>query len=119
MDVIGFLAPDGKIYNCTSWNHADLAERLCKKFGIGDYSGTPAIDELLHRGYVCLRARDAYMDYYQKDRTTCNFLTPEQVSYLKSILSDVSCVEKYDDIIGMLDYQKVLHEYFNPDGTEK
>ena len=30
MDVIGFLAPDGKIYNCTSWNHADLAERLCK-----------------------------------------------------------------------------------------
>ena len=59
MNDIGYLAPDGTLYECEPWEHLDLAKELATKLaGHTSWNGVLAEDYLLDHGYVAVRARD-------------------------------------------------------------
>lgn len=82
--MIGFLSPEGEYIECTSWEHTSKAHEICvEKFGESFSNGVSAEDYLLSLGYLVIRARDAYMTYWNKDQKAI-LLTDIQISWLTS-----------------------------------
>lgn len=69
--MIGFLSPSGDFYKCESWGHQSLATQLIDVLhieAIYDYKNGIVSDEdiLLEKGYICLRARDAFRSEWNR-----------------------------------------------------
>ena len=92
MNDIGYLAPDGTLFECESWEHLDLAEKMVEKLtGKPTCAGLLAEDYLLDHGFVAVRARDVYARLgYVGDDNKFHHLTDEQKKWL---------IDNYDSFI--------------------
>lgn len=114
---LGYLSPDGKFYSCNSFEHLDLAYKICSKITKLVYN-TPI--ELVNKieaekylediGYICFRSRDInYYHFCSKDyknilniadnKYLINLLTDTQLNYLNTIedfdnLEQIDCVNR-------------------------
>ena len=84
---IGILTPSGKLHECNSWEHTELAKELVSDMadvpaGI-KYNGIEAEAYLQRKGYVVVRARDVYgMTGYLDDDDNVIHLTEAQRKWL-------------------------------------
>ena len=81
----GWLSPNGKLYECETWEHMDLAEKLVEEFGYeSDYNRED--QALLDNGWakisIATMIEHGYVVSYH------NELTYEQVVYLKPYVYD-------------------------------
>ena len=122
MNLIGYLAPDGKFTQCLSGNHRYCAESICNRIGVDKsaYEKFGAETYLLENGYICFRASNIYMhpQKHSKHFEECNYITPEQYNFLIEAQNDDDItLSKYDDIQEIIDYQVILHKEYNKGGT--
>lgn len=110
--MIGFLDRDGKFTECSSWEHTSMAEKICKEKYNEDKDGILAEDYLLSRGYLVIRARDAYMSYWDKTGIG-KTLSEEQLNWIYDHADDF-----IDDVKEDINEILLDNEYFAKRGYE-
>ena len=105
MNDIGYLAPDGTLFECESWEHLDLAERMVEKLTDRPFANRlQAEDYLLDHGFVAVRARDVYARLgYVNDDNKFHHLTEEQRQWLTDHY-DEFVTEKQREVDKLLDF---------------
>jgi len=93
--LIGFLSPKGEFIECASWEHTCKASEICEKVFNIDLSGIIAEDYILEKGYVAIRARDAYMNYYT-DNGDFRPISEEQIKWLNDNSDSLNDMQKKD-----------------------
>ena len=106
--MIGFLAPNGKFTECVSWGHTSKASDICKEEYNVILNGIPAEDFLLAKGYLVIRARDAYMSFW--DKTSGRLLSHEQLQWLYDNVDNFNEMVKEDLNRILLDDDKSLNK---------
>lgn len=94
--MIGFLSPEGELIPCESWEHTSKATEICvNKFRV-ELSGISAEDYILEKGYAAIRARDAYMNYYEDKKFRP--LSFAQIKWLSENTDNFNEMQKKDII---------------------
>lgn len=104
--MIGFLSPDGIFYECDTWCHSMTASFILQELNIKrnyDHKNLIVSDEdiLLDIGYICLRARDAFRNEWNRNKQRM-FLTNNQINWLIDNLDREEVETKKKDISDML-----------------
>jgi hypothetical protein len=118
---LGFLSPDGKLYECHSYDHLDTAMKICKSFENPVYelrTNLDCEDYLMDIGYVCLRARTVNFSSFCSKKYSqhfnakfcINFLTNSQRAYLKELFKNDAWfnVDQMDSADDILKYDELL-----------
>ena len=93
---IGFLAPTGILYPCSSWEHMHKAIEICATLGNFFRRGTDAEDYLMKLGWVVVRAQDVYALIGSRHPETKKriHLTKEQKEWLLSHYESMSTTKR-------------------------
>lgn len=93
---IGFLAPNGTLYPCSSWEHLSKAVEIASKLGQSFYRGVDAEDYLQKLGWVVVRANDVYALVGMRHPETKKriHLTKEQKEWLLSHYEKMSATKR-------------------------
>jgi len=90
---VGWLAPDGDMYECDLYDHIEMAKEICKKFG---YEGYKSVDDiLLSHSWVHITCSLApYRKFYIEWN---KFLTEPQIQFLKpyftnELINNAACI---------------------------
>lgn len=93
---IGFLAPNGTMYPCSSWEHLSKAVEIASKLGQSFYNGVDAEEYLQKLGWVVVRANDVYalVGMYHPETKKRIHLTKEQKEWLLSHYEKMSVTKR-------------------------
>lgn len=93
---IGFLAPNGIMHSCSSWEHLSKAVEIASKLGQSFYNGVDAEEYLQKLGWVVVRARDVYalVGMYHPETKKRIHLTQEQKEWLLSHYERMSVAKR-------------------------
>lgn len=125
--IIGYLSKEGKFYTCNSWGHSALAQSLCEQFKLKNEDGSVPVGleteyAILNHGFICFRARDAYMHYYSQsmgavetnshsDRKM-NFITAEQMAFIEANQSNWNNIDQAECVREMVETSEGLKERY-------
>ena len=126
---LGFLSPDGKLYECNSYDHLDMAMKICKSFEQPIYelrTNLDCEDYLMDIGYVCLRARTVNFSNYTTRKYAehfgakfcINFITEAQREYIKNLYMNDEWfnTDQMDSADSILKYDELLRSAELSDG---
>lgn len=96
---IGWLSPDGDIYECEPYDHIELAANICRKFGYEQYG---ALDDILLK-HSWVHITFSFAPYRRFHIYWDKFLTEPQKQYLKPYFEEAnvcgsSCLHWKQDI---------------------
>ena len=77
----GWLSPEGKLYECETWEHMDTSEKLVKEFNY-DYEENREDEALLNNGWVKISI-STFMDHGYVVEYSVRKLSQEQLNFLK------------------------------------
>lgn len=102
--ICGFLDPEGTLYPCPRWGHTSKAEQIITELNIDRTSrfGT-CEDELLKRGWICIRSSDVYKIAYDDNRNVL-FITDKQQEFFENHKDEFN-------ICQIVDIEKLLGDF--------
>lgn len=120
---LGYLDRNGKLYECHSYDHLDMAMKICKSFEHPIYelrTNLDCEDYIMDVGYVCLRARTVNFSNFTTRKYAehfgakfCNnFLTEAQREYLENLFKSNEWfnTDQMDVANEILEYDKMIKE---------
>lgn len=107
--MIGYLSPEAVLYECEPWGHTSKAAEICEEL-YGEHCYGPAENKLLSLGYLVLRDRDAYMNYWTDDGKQI-LLTDKQLKWISNHTDNFNESVKKDlgDILNDHDIRQKRH----------
>ena len=115
---IGYLAPDGNLFECEAWGHMDKAKEVCLAlYGEDFYSGVKAEEYLLSKGFVILYARSVGFWKFNVDRLKT--LSPQQKYFLMDEEKLCEIDEKVQSIKDILEHNDCVNRWRNEATPEK
>lgn len=112
--MIGFLAPNGEFIRCNQWEHTSKASEICKSQYDMDLGGITAEDYILEKGYLVIRARDAYMSFWNSNKEFIS-LSAQQLKWLADNANEFTDMQKQDINEILLDqesYKEMVERYW-------
>lgn len=106
--MIGFLDPEGKLHECNSYEHLDLAVEITEKMGKSFRNRLDAENYLLSLGWIAVRARDVYgnIGYFKSSGSEERLhLTEKQKDWLNKIYESVN-TSKQESIDQLFEWDK-------------
>lgn len=98
--MIGFLSPEGKFYECSSWEHGYKAKELCDSLNIEYQNSVDAETNLLDIGYICFRARDIYCNHAKHWVTP--IISDKAINFVKDNIESMENSDKKESALSML-----------------
>jgi len=94
--MIGYLTPEAEFIECEHYGHLDLALEITEtKYEKQFMNRIDAENFLLNIGVLVLRARDAYMNYWNEDKISI-LLTDEQIKWIADNIEGLNPMQKKD-----------------------
>ena len=119
---LGYLSPSGKMYDCNSSGHMDLAMRICNSLKpIYELRNSVDCEQyLLNLGYVCFRSHSVEYNTFTDKKFSkhfnveecVNILTLEQQVFIEKLFKDNKWfnTDQIDAVTNILEYDKMMKE---------